>query len=141
MHMLIWICTDCKSQPGPFPMEKLTNLTCMCACLNTKTINFTIMFSMINISKFTCPPPLFPIAVSPLFNPFPHTTILQQMTLNIFCQKMKNLYNWMDKWLKVENIVAKGEIARFEQFLLLSLCFQKAVCCKGVRKRLHKGKG
>ena len=30
-------------------------------------------------------------------------------------------------WLKVENIVAKGEIACFEQFLLLSLCFQKAV--------------
>ena len=28
--------------------------------------------------------------------------------------------------LKVENIVAKGEIACFEQFLLLSLCFQKA---------------
>ena len=29
-------------------------------------------------------------------------------------------------WLKVENIGAKGEIARFVQFLLLSLCFQKA---------------
>ena len=42
--------------------------------------------------------------------------------------------------LKVENIVAKGEIARFEQFLLLSLCFQKAVCCRGVRKRLYEGK-
>ena len=27
--------------------------------------------------------------------------------------------------LKVENIVSKGEIARFEQFLLLPLCFQK----------------
>ena len=57
-----------------------------------------------------------------LFNPFPHTTVLQQTTLNIFCQKMENLYNWMDNlWLKVENIVAKGEIARFEQFLILSL--------------------
>ena len=43
---------------------------------------------------------------------------------------MENLYNWMDNLcLKVENIVVKGEIARFEQFLLLSLCFQKAVCC------------
>ena len=30
-------------------------------------------------------------------------------------------------WLKVENIVVKGEIACFELFLLLSLCFQKAV--------------
>ena len=39
--------------------------------------------------------------------------------------------------LKVENIVTKGEIARYEQFLLMSLCFQKAVCCRGVRKRLY----
>ena len=42
-------------------------------------------------------------------------------------------------WLKVENIVAKGEIARIVQFLLLSLCFQKAVCCRGIRKRLYEG--
>ena len=33
----------------------------------------------------------------------------------------------------------KGEIARFEQFLLLSLCFQKACCCRGVRKHLYGG--
>ena len=26
-------------------------------------------------------------------NPFPHTTILQQTSLNIFCQKIENLYN------------------------------------------------
>ena len=44
-------------------------------------------------------------------------------------------------WLKVEDIVEKEEIACFEQFLLLSLCFQKAVCCRGVRKRLYEGKG
>ena len=42
----------------------------------------------------------------PIFNPFPHTTILQQMTLNIFCQTIEYLHNCM------ENIVAKGEIAR-----------------------------
>ena len=35
---------------------------------------------------------------------------------------------------RVENIVAKGEIARFEQFLLLSQCFQ-VVCDKGVYMR------
>ena len=35
-----------------------------------------------------------------------------------------------------KKIVAKGEIACFEQFHLLSLCFQKAICCRGVRKRL-----
>ena len=74
-------------------------------------------------------------------NPLPHTTILQQTTLNIFCQNMENPYNWKDNlWLKVESIVAKGEIARFEQFLLLSLCFQKAICWRGVRKRLYEGK-
>ena len=41
---------------------------------------------------------------------------------------------------KVENIVAKGEIARFEQFLLLSQCFKScllqrhraSVCGKGL---------
>ena len=33
------------------------------------------------------------------------------------------------------NIVAKGEIARFVQFLLLFLCFQK-----GIRKRVYEGK-
>ena len=27
--------------------------------------------------------------------------------------------------IKVENIVSKGEIARFEQFIRLSLCFKK----------------
>ena len=75
-------------------------------------------------------------------NPFPHTTILQHTTLNIFSQKIENLYNWIDNlWLKVENIVSKGEIPCFEQFLLLSLCFQKAVCCRGVRKCLYVGKG
>ena len=41
----------------------------------------------------------------------------------------------------MENIVAKGEIACFEQFHLLSLCFQKAVCCRGVRKHLYQVKG
>ena len=76
------------------------------------------------------------------FNPFPHTTILQQTTLNVFWQNKENLQNWMNNlWQKVENIVAKGEIARFVQFLLLSLCFQKGVCCRGVRKRLYEGKG
>ena len=39
------------------------------------------------------------------------------------------------KCLKVENIVAKVEMASFEQFLLLSPCF------KSIRKRLYEGKG
>ena len=73
------------------------------------------------------------------YNPLPHTTILQQTTLNIFC---KNLYNWMDNlWLKVENIVAKGEIARLEQFLLLSLCFFKNRLLQRRQKASIWGKG
>ena len=76
-----------------------------------------------------------------IIKPFPHTAILQQ-TLNVFCQKIENLHTWMDNLCqKVGNIVAKGELARFVQFLLLSLCFQKDICCRGVRKRLYEGKG
>ena len=41
--------------------------------------------------------------------------------------------------LKVENIVAKGEIACFEQFLLLSPCFQKQM--QGRQKESISGKG
>ena len=44
-------------------------------------------------------------------------------------------------WLKVENIEAKGEMACFEQFLLLSLCFLKAVCCRWGQKASIWGKG
>ena len=42
---------------------------------------------------------------------------------------------------RVENMVTKGEIACFEQFFLLSPCFQEAVCCRGIRKLLYEGKG
>ena len=39
---------------------------------------------------------------------------------------MKILFQMNEHLLNiVENIVTKGEIARFEQFLLLSQCFQK----------------
>ena len=47
-------------------------------------------------------PPCFQhysIVIQVFINPFPHTTILQQTTLNIFCQKIENLYNWMDNIL------------------------------------------
>ena len=77
-----------------------------------------------------------------MVNSFPHTAILQQTTLNIFCQKIENLYNWMDNlWLKVENILAKGEIALFVQFLLLSLCFSKIRLLQRRQKASIWGKG
>ena len=31
-----------------------------------------------------------------LINPFPHMTILQQTTLNLFCQNIENLHSSMD---------------------------------------------
>ena len=76
-------------------------------------------------------------------NPFPHTTILQKTLWTYLVKKQKiSIIEWITViWLKVENIVTKGEIARFVQFLLLLLCFQKAVCWRGVRKRLYEGKG
>ena len=75
------------------------------------------------------------------FNPFSHTTILQQTTLNLFCQNIENLHNWMDNlWLKVENIVVKWEIARFVQFLLLSL-FSKSLLLRRRPKAFIWGEG
>ena len=71
-----------------------------------------------------------------IVNPFPHTTILQPTNFEHILSKHLNLYNWMDNpWLQGENIVAKGEIARYEQFLLLSLFFFSN--SRGVRKRLY----
>ena len=43
-------------------------------------------------------------------------------------------------WLKVENIVVKGEVAHHKQILLLPQCFQKAVCCRGCQKASECGK-
>ena len=36
----------------------------------------------------------------PGYNPFPHTTILKQTSLNIFCQKMGNLSRLLQKHQK-----------------------------------------
>ena len=45
---------------------------------------------------------------------------------------------WVSK--RVENTVRKGEIARYEQFLLFPLCFQK-MYCRHVKTRDCLGKG
>ena len=42
---------------------------------------------------------------------------------------------------RVENNVANGEIARYEQFLHFPQCFQKSSAAKGVRKRFYVGQG
>ena len=60
------------------------------------------------------------------------------MTLNIFCQKIENLHNWMDNlWQKkVENIVAKGEIACFVSSFVTM--FSKSCL---LQRCLYEGKG
>ena len=59
-------------------------------------------------------------------NPLPHMAILgstnsaeKKDMMSKFGQMGIQLSNW------VENIVGKGEIARYEQFLLFPQCFQK----------------
>ena len=42
---------------------------------------------------------------------------------------------------RIEHILAKSEIAHFEQFLLLSECFQNSSACRGVKKASTWGKG
>ena len=49
------------------------------------------------------------------------------MTISNFDENGRKLSKW------VENTVGKGEIARYEQFLLFPKCFQKA-CFPGVSK-------
>ena len=42
---------------------------------------------------------------------------------------------------QVENTMGKGEIARYEQFLLLPLFFSKETYCRHVKTRACLGKG
>ena len=77
-----------------------------------------------------------------LFNPFPHTINLQQATLKTYTKEIGNFLLMKIQWLnRVRNMLTQEEIARFKQFLLLSTCFKKAVCCRGIKKRLYEGKG
>ena len=56
---------------------------------------------------------------------------MQQMTFKSSRQKYaKSLLMKIVLLNKVENIVAKGEMACFEQFLLLSQCFQNVSAAK-----------
>ena len=60
------------------------------------------------------------------FNRFPKRQILDSSKLKDFADDdFKFDENSRKISKRVENIVGKGEIARYEQFLLLSRCFQK----------------
>ena len=60
------------------------------------------------------------------FNPLPNDKILDFSNLKEFAEdKFKFDENGRKFFKWVENTVEKGEIARYEQFLLLPQCFQK----------------
>ena len=61
------------------------------------------------------------------FNPFPHDTILEQTNSKAFADDKLNVTELIiSTFDRVENIVGKGEIARYEQFLLFPQRFQTA---------------
>ena len=60
-----------------------------------------------------------------LFNPFPNDKILDSSKLKGFADDNFELDDNGRKFSKrVENTMGKGEIARYEQFLLFPQCFQ-----------------
>ena len=60
------------------------------------------------------------------FQPFPKRQILDSSKFNEFVDDNPKSDENSGKFSKsVENIVDKGEIARYEQFLLFPQCFQK----------------
>ena len=68
------------------------------------------------------------------FNPLPDRQILDSSKLKDFADDNLKFEENGRKLLKpVENTVGKGEIARYEQFLLFPQCFQKA-CFPGASK-------
>ena len=63
--------------------------------------------------------------------------ILDSSKLKDFADENFKFYENSRKLFKpVENTVGKGEIARYEQFLLFPQCFQKGLLPRGV-KRCH----
>ena len=66
-------------------------------------------------------------SVNTLLNPFPNDKFLDSSKLKEFADGNFNFdENGWKFSKKVENTVVKGEIARYEQFLLFLQCFQKA---------------
>ena len=68
------------------------------------------------------------------FNPLPDDKIVDWSKLKQFTDdNFKFVENSRKFYKRVENTVGKGEIARYEQFLLFPQCFQKA-CFPGASK-------
>ena len=77
--------------------------------------------------------PILPTSLD-IFNPLPDDKTLDRSKLK---QSADNSFKFDENSIKfskrVENTVGKGEIARYEQFLLFPQCFQKA-CFPGASK-------
>ena len=64
--------------------------------------------------------------ILPSVKPFPKRQILDSSKLKEFADDNIKFYENSRKFSEtVENAVGKGEIARYEQFLLFPQCFQK----------------
>ena len=75
-------------------------------------------------------------------NPFPKRQILDSSKLKEFADdnfKFDEHGRKFSKW--IDNTVGKGEIARYEQFLLFPQCFLKDLFCRHVKTRACLGKG
>ena len=75
-------------------------------------------------------------------NPFPKRRILDHSKFKAFADdnfELDENGRKISKWL--ENTVGKGEIARYEQFLLFPQCFQKTCTAEHIKTRACLGKG
>ena len=69
-----------------------------------------------------------------VIKPLPDDKILDWSKLKAFAEEKSNVTKKIiSVFDRVENIVEKGEIARYEQFLLFPQCFRKA-CFPGASK-------
>ena len=76
------------------------------------------------------------------FKPFTKRQILVPSKLKEFADDNFKLdENGRTFSKRVENTVGKGEIARYEQFLLFPQCFLKDFFCRHVKTRACLGKG
>ena len=79
--------------------------------------------------------------LSRLFNIFPKRRVLDTSKLKEFADdNFKFDENGRKLFKRVENTVEKGEIARYEQFLLFPQCFQKNFCSRHLNTRACLGK-
>ena len=72
-----------------------------------------------------------------IINPFPYDKILDSSKPKQFADDNFEFKKSGSKFSKqVENTVGKGEIARYEQFLLFPWCFSKDLYCRHVKTGL-----